>query len=94
MSLQKGNFILINYTAKVKETNEVFDTTLEEVAKKEHLHKEGEIYEPKLVVVGEGWMLKAVDESLETMKLKKAQSVEVPPDKAFGPAVDLQRQTR
>ena len=85
MSLQKGNFILINYTAKVKETNEVFDTTLEEVAKKEHLHKEGEIYEPKLVVVGEGWMLKAVDESLETMKLKKAQSVEVPPDKAFGP---------
>jgi peptidylprolyl isomerase len=85
MSLQKGDFILINYTAKVKETNEVFDTTLEEVAKKEHLHKEGEIYEPKLVVVGEGWMLKAVDESLETMKLKKAQSVEVPPDKAFGP---------
>ena len=85
MSLQKGDFILINYTAKVKETNEVFDTTLEEVAKKEHLHKEGEIYEPKLVVIGEGWMLKAVDESLTTMKLNKPQSVEVPPDKAFGP---------
>jgi peptidylprolyl isomerase len=85
MSLQKGDFILINYTAKVKETNEVFDTTLEEVAKKEHLYKEGELYEPKLVVVGEGWMLKAVDESLETMKFNKAQSVEVPPDKAFGP---------
>jgi peptidylprolyl isomerase len=85
MSLQKGDFILINYTAKVKETNEVFDTTLEEVAKKEHLHKEGEIYEPKLVVIGEGWMLKAIDESLTTMKLNKPQSVEVPPDKAFGP---------
>jgi peptidylprolyl isomerase len=85
MSLQKGDFILINYTAKVKETNEVFDTTLEEVAKKEHLYKEGEMYEPKLVVIGEGWMLKAVDESIETMKLKKTQSVEVPPDKAFGP---------
>jgi peptidylprolyl isomerase len=85
MPLQKGDFILINYTAKVKETNEVFDTTLEEVAKKEHLHKEGEIYEPKLVVIGEGWMLKAVDESLETMKLNKPQTVEVPSDKAFGP---------
>ena len=81
MSLQKGDFILINYTAKVKETNEVFDTTLEEVAKKEHLHKEGEIYEPKLVVIGEGWMLKAIDESLTTMKLNKPQSVEVPPNK-------------
>jgi peptidylprolyl isomerase len=85
MSLQKGDFILINYTAKVKETNEVFDTTFEEVAKREHLYKEGELYEPKLTVIGEGWMLKAVDESLETMKINKAQSVEVPSDKAFGP---------
>ena len=41
MTLQKGDFILIDYVAKVKETNEVFDTTKDEVAKKEHLHKEG-----------------------------------------------------
>jgi peptidylprolyl isomerase len=85
MTLEKGDFILINYTAKVKETNEVFDTTIEETSKKEHLHKEGEIYEPKLVVIGEGWVLKALDESLTTMKLNKAQSVEIPPVKAFGP---------
>jgi peptidylprolyl isomerase len=41
MTLQKGDFILIDYTAKVKETNEVFDTTNEEISKKEHLHKGG-----------------------------------------------------
>jgi len=85
MTLQKGDFILINYTAKVKETNEVFDTTIEETSKKEHLHKEGEVYEPKLVVIGEGWVLKTLDESLATMELSKATSVEIPPDKAFGP---------
>ena len=85
MTLQKGDFILINYTAKVKETNEVFDTTIEETSKKEHLHKEGEIYEPKLVVIGEGWVLKELDESLTTMKVNKAQSVEIPPEKASGP---------
>ena len=85
MTLQKGDFILIDYTAKVKETNEVFDTTIEETAKKEKLHKEGEIYEPKLVVIGEGWVLKALDESLTTMELSKAASVEIPPEKAFGP---------
>jgi peptidylprolyl isomerase len=85
MTLEKGDFILINYTAKVKETNEMFDTTIEETAKQEHLHKEGELYEPKLVVIGEGWVLKALDESLTTMKLNKAQTVEIPPDKAFGP---------
>jgi len=84
MALQKGDFILIDYTAKVKETGEVFDTTSEETAKKEHLYKEGEIYEPKLVVVGEGWVLKALDESLTTIESAKTTSVEIPPEKAFG----------
>lgn len=85
MALQKGDFILINYTAKVKETNEVFDTTFEETAKTAHLQKEGEIYEPKLVVVGEGWVLKTLDESLLTMEVSKEAQVEIPPEKAFGP---------
>jgi peptidylprolyl isomerase len=84
MALQKGDFVLINYTAKVKETNEVFDTTSEEVAKKEHLYKEGEIYEPNLVVVGESWVLKALDDSLTTMEISKPATVEIPPDKGFG----------
>jgi peptidylprolyl isomerase len=84
MALQKGDFILIDYTAKVKETNEVFDSTSEEVAKREHLRKEGEIYEPKLVVVGEGWVLKALDDSLTTMDIGKPASVEISPDKGFG----------
>jgi peptidylprolyl isomerase len=84
MALQKGDFILINYTAKVKETNEVFDTTTEEVAKKEHLFKEGEIYDPKLVVIGEGWVLKALDDSLTTMETNKPTTVEIVPDKGFG----------
>ncbi|MBT0159411.1 peptidylprolyl isomerase [Candidatus Bathyarchaeota archaeon A05DMB-2] len=85
MPLQKGDFILIDYTAKVKETNEVFDTTNEETSKKENLHKEGEIYEPKLVVIGEGWVLKELDEKLTTMEPGKIQTVEIPPEKAFGP---------
>ncbi len=85
MALQKGDFILIDYVAKVKETNEVFDTTNEEVSKKEHLHKEGEIYEPKLVVVGEGWVLQALDDALVTTEIEKPTTVEIPADKAFGP---------
>jgi peptidylprolyl isomerase len=84
MALQKGDFILIDYVAKVKETGEIFDTTSEETAKKERLYKEGEIYEPKLVVIGEGWVLKTLDENLEKMEVDKATPVELPPDKAFG----------
>jgi len=84
MPIQKGDFILINYTSKVKETGEIFDTTNEETAKKEKFYKEGEIYEPKLVVVGERLVLEALDEALQKFKIKKKNSVEIPPEKAFG----------
>jgi peptidylprolyl isomerase len=84
MSLQKSDFILIDYTAKVKETGEIFDTTIEEAAKKEHLYKEGDIYESKLVVIGENWVLKPLDESFNAMEIGKSSVVEITPEKAFG----------
>lgn len=84
MSLQKGDFVSIDYVGKVKESGEVFDTTSEETAKKEHLYKEGDTYESKLVVIGEGWVIKALDESLTGMEIGKPSIVEISPDKAFG----------
>ena len=84
MPIKKSDFIVINYTGKVKETGDVFDTTSEETAKEKKLYKEGEIYEPRLVVVGEGCVLKALDEALLTFKIGKNETVEIPPEKAFG----------
>jgi peptidylprolyl isomerase len=83
--IKKSDFIIVDYTGKVKETGEVFDTTSEETAKESKLYKEGDIYEPRLVVVGEGWLLKALDDALLTFKLNKKESVEIPPENAFGP---------
>jgi peptidylprolyl isomerase len=82
--IQKSDFILVDYTGKVKETGDVFDTTSEETAKEKKLYKEGEIYEPRLVVVGEGWVLKALDEALLTFKIGKNETVEISPENAFG----------
>ena len=84
MSIQNSDFIIIDYTANVKETGDVFDTTSEEIAKENKLYKEGDLYEPRLVVVGEGWVIKALDEALITFKLKEKKSVEIPPENAFG----------
>jgi peptidylprolyl isomerase len=84
MPFEKGDFVLIDFTAKVKETGEVFDTTIEDIAKKEKLYKEGQIYEPNLIVIGEGWVLKTLDQSLPAQEPEKPTSVEIPPEKAFG----------
>jgi peptidylprolyl isomerase len=69
VAIQKTDFVIIDYTGKVKETGEVFDTTSEEIAKENKLYKQGDIYESKLIVVGEGWVLKSLDEALLTFKL-------------------------
>ncbi len=84
MPFKKGDFILVDYTARLSETGEAFDTTVEEVAKKENIYKEGGLYEPTLVAIGEGWVLKALDDALPNLTLKKAEKIEIPPEKGFG----------
>ncbi|MCD6592719.1 peptidylprolyl isomerase [Candidatus Bathyarchaeota archaeon] len=84
MPFKKGDFLLIDYVARVSETGEVFDTTIEEVARKEGIYREGTLYEPMLVVIGEGWILKALDEKLIDLELGKKATIEIPPEKAFG----------
>jgi len=85
LSVAKGDFILIDYVAKVKETNEVFDTSLADVAKEAKIYRENTFYEPMLVVVGEGWVLKGLDEQLEGLEAGMKVTLEIPPEKGFGP---------
>ena len=84
MAFKKGDFILVDHIGKVKETGDIFDTTLIEIAKEKNVYKEGEIYEPRLIIIGEGWVLKALDESLTKMVISKTKKVEIPPEKGFG----------
>lgn len=84
MTFSKGSLILIDYTAKVKDTNEVFETTIENEAKNHSIHDTNIKYQPKLISVGESWVLKGLDEALANTKVGDKLTVEVTPDKGFG----------
>lgn len=84
MPFKKGSLILVDYTAKVKDTNEVFETTTEEEAKKHSLHDANIKYQPKLVSVGESWVIKGLDDALANANVGDKTTVEVSPDKGFG----------
>ena len=84
MTFNKGSLILVEYTAKVKDTGEVFETTIEAEAKKHSIHDANVKYQPKLVSVGESWVIKGLDEALANSKVGDKTSVEVTPDKGFG----------
>ena len=76
---------MVDYTARVKDNNEVFETTREEDAKKTaQLYDPTRKYEPRLVSVGESWVLKGLDEALANANVGDKLNVEVTPDKAFG----------
>lgn len=81
---KKGDFILIDYVAKVDETGQIIDLTLEEVAKKEKVYRSDGAYEPKLVVLGEGWFLRGLEEGLEQADVGMEKVIAIPPEKAFG----------
>lgn len=84
MTLTKGSLILIDYTAKVKDTNEVFETTIADDAKKHSIFEPNVKYQPKLVSVGESWVIKGLDEALASAKPGDKLTVDVTPDKGFG----------
>jgi len=86
LTFEKGSLILVNYTAKVKDSDEVFDTTIEEDAKKYSIHESNVKYQPKLVSIGEVSypVLKGLDEALAKTSVGDKLTVEVTPDKGFG----------
>jgi peptidylprolyl isomerase len=84
MALERGSLVLVDYTAKVKDSNEIFETTHEEDAKKSDLYDPTRRYEPRLVSIGEGWVLKGLDEALANANLGDKLTIEITPDKGFG----------
>ncbi|HXY56091.1 MAG TPA: FKBP-type peptidyl-prolyl cis-trans isomerase [Nitrososphaerales archaeon] len=84
MAFEKGTLIFSNYTAKVKDTGEGIESTIEEDAKKLKIYEESRKYEPRLVAVGEGWLISGLDAEVAKLSVGDRKEIELPPEKAFG----------
>ncbi len=84
VAFKKGDFVVIEYTARIKETGEVIETTDAEMARQAKIYDEEKVYEPLLVILGEGRVVKGLEEALYSMDVGSEQEVEVPPEKAYG----------
>ena len=81
--IKKSDFIEIEYLGTVKELNRVFDLTSEADAKKHNLFDPKQKYAPVIICVGQGDVVKGLDDFLEGKELK-SYTVEIKPDDAFG----------
>jgi len=84
MAVKPGDFLLVNYTLKVKESGETVDTTFDSVAKESHIHREDSTFGPKFIILGEGWLPKGLEESLVGLDPGTNKTVELSPEKGFG----------
>ncbi|BAB65323.1 peptidylprolyl isomerase [Sulfurisphaera tokodaii] len=83
--LKDKDFVYIDYIGKVKDTGEVFDTTIEEEAKKANIYNKETKYAPKLVILGEHNVIQGLEEALYQMNPGEEKEIEIPPEKAYGP---------
>lgn len=84
MPVKKGDFLRLEYTGKVQETGEVFDTTDEKVAEEEGLKSENKIYGAIPIIVGAGHVLKGIEEALIDMDEGDEKTVDITPEEGFG----------
>ena len=85
MVVDNGDFVRVNFTGKVKDTEEVFDTTYDEVAQEVGLFDENKTYKPIPIVVGGNHLLPAIEEAIIGLEEGETKHVEVDADNAFGP---------
>ena len=83
-AVNKGDFIKVELTGSSVETGEVFETTSEEVAQESGLWDENRTFEPRLVIVGDGYVLRGLDERLPGTPFDEEVDIEIPPEEAFG----------
>jgi FKBP-type peptidyl-prolyl cis-trans isomerase SlyD len=81
---QNGDFLRIEYTARTVESDQLVDTTDEDVAVEEGVDTDQQEFGPRTIVLGEGHVFEAVDEALLGGEVGDSGTVTVPAAEAFG----------
>ena len=86
-TIEKGDIVWLEYdgwTVNPKGTQTLFDTTHDEVAKKEGKLDEKKVYAEIPVIVGHGRLFPGLEDALLAAKVGEAKEVQIPPEKAAG----------
>jgi FKBP-type peptidyl-prolyl cis-trans isomerase SlyD len=83
MTLEKGDMVLIHYVGR-DSNGEIFDLSDEEVAEEKGVKDERVDYGPVPVLIGEGYVIEGLEETLKDMEPGDERDIEVPSEKAYG----------
>jgi FKBP-type peptidyl-prolyl cis-trans isomerase 2 len=81
----KADFVKIDYTGTEKVTGQIFDTTIEEDAKKAGSKPGENHHHPIVMIAGQGLLIKGFEKALESMKEGETKEVDISPEEGYGP---------
>ena len=81
--IKKNDFVEVDFTGKIKETGEIFDTTVKKVADENKLTDKAD-YKPVIVCVSQGHIFKKIENSLIGKEAGRKYKVELEPEESFG----------
>ena len=85
--ISKGDIVWIDYEGWILNPNgtrTLFDTTREEIAKKEGKFEEKKVYAEFPIIVGHGRILPGLDDALLSAEIGKELELTIPPEKGAG----------
>lgn len=85
MKIKKNDCVQIEYVARIKSNNNIFDLTDEKVAKENNLHNKTATYGPKLICIGRNHLLPGIEKQLEGKEENTELKIEISYKEAFGP---------
>ncbi|MDD1770520.1 MAG: peptidylprolyl isomerase [Methanomassiliicoccales archaeon] len=85
IKINKGDIIRLEYSAWTADNNELFDTSIESVAKDGGLLTENVTYGPIPLLVGSGRLFEGLDEAIMNSFVGEEREIVIPPEKAAGP---------
>lgn len=83
-AIKEKDFVELEYTARIKDGNVVFDTTDEKTAKHNDIHTSQMPYGPVIICVGTNSLLKGLEDNLIGKEPGKSYTIELSPENAFG----------
>ena len=82
--IKKGDMIELDFIGTFKESGEIFDLTIEKIAKENNIYDPKFKYKPMRAFVGTGQLLKGIDEKITGSEVSKVLEFDLDPVNAFG----------
>lgn len=84
MTLEKNDFVSVDYTGRLQDTGDVFDTTIDSIAKEQNIHNPKIKYGPITICIGQNQIIQGIDNSLIGRKEDDTYTIKLEAKDAFG----------